>query len=126
MPCRSFLLARLPLCRCLRTDRWCGPDLGSLSRGAHPRWWRGARGVGMNLKATAGMVIGLLFLFLFLSAVLSLNNSWPSTAPARSDVGVAKWGPRSFEVLLQGIILLAGVVAIILLLGSRKFREVRP
>jgi hypothetical protein len=80
----------------------------------------------MNLKATAGMVIGLLFLFLFLSAVLSLNNSWPSTAPARSDVGVAKWGPRSFEVLLQGIILLAGVVAIILLLGSRKFREVRP
>jgi hypothetical protein len=80
----------------------------------------------MNAKAIAGMVIGLLFLLLFLSAVLSLNNSWPSTGPAKSDVGVAKWGPRSFEVLLQGIILLAGVVAIILLLGSRKFREVRP
>jgi hypothetical protein len=80
----------------------------------------------MNAKATAGMVIGLLFLFLFLGVVLSLNNSWPPTFPGITDVGIAKWGPRSFEVLLQGIILLAGVVAIILLLGSGKLRKVPP
>jgi len=37
-----------------------------------------------------------------------------------------KWGARSYEVLLQGIILLAGVVAIILLLGSGKRKDVQP
>jgi hypothetical protein len=80
----------------------------------------------MNAKAAAGIAIGLLVLLLFMMVIVSIDNAWPAAGPVKSDVGSAKWGPRSFEVLLQGIILLAGVVAIILLLGSRKFRGVPP
>lgn len=80
----------------------------------------------MNTKAAAGLILGVVFFSLFILAILSLGAPWPAAAPGTTDVGYAKWGVRSFEVLLQGIILLAGVVAIILLLGSRRSREVPP
>jgi len=80
----------------------------------------------VNAKASSGLILGVVFFYLFIIAILSITMPWPADAPAYTDVGYAKWGVRSFEVLLQGIILLAGVVAIILLLGSRKSREVPP
>ena len=80
----------------------------------------------MNAKAAAGLILGVVFFSLLIVAILSIATPWPTAAPVYTDVGNAKWGVRSFEVLLQGIILLAGVVAIILLLGSRKSREVPP
>lgn len=80
----------------------------------------------MNAKAAAGLILGLVFFSLFIVVILSIATPWPVTVPVHTDVGYAKWGVRSFEVLLQGIILLAGVVAIILLLGSRRSREVPP
>jgi hypothetical protein len=80
----------------------------------------------MNAKTAAGLILSVLFFSLLIIAILSITTPWPATAPDYTDVGYAKWGVRSFEVLLQGIILLAGVVAIILLLGSRKSREVPP
>ncbi len=80
----------------------------------------------MNKKAVAGLILGGMALLLFLSAAMSVTTPWPSSPPEKSDVGSVKWGERSFEVILQGIILLAGVVAIILLLGSRKLRGVPP
>jgi ABC-type Fe3+ transport system permease subunit len=80
----------------------------------------------MNTKAVVGILLGMMFILLFIVAIFSITISWPGSAPANNDVGNAKWGPRSFEVLSQGFILLAGVVAIILLLGSRKIKEAPP
>jgi len=80
----------------------------------------------MNAKSAAGLIIGGLIFAILIIAILSITTPWPAAAPLRADVGYAKWGVRSFEVLLQGIILLAGVVAIILLLGSKKSKGVPP
>lgn len=80
----------------------------------------------MNAKAVAGLLLGAMFLLLFLSAIVSVTTPWPADSPGVTDVGSVKWGARSYEVLLQGIILLAGVVAIILLLGSGKRKDVQP
>ena len=80
----------------------------------------------MNTKAITGIVLGVMFLSLFIVAILPGGTSWPASSPGHDDVGSEKWGPRAYEVLLQGFILLAGVVAIILLLRSRKYEEVPP
>ncbi len=80
----------------------------------------------MNGKLVAGLVIGLAFLGLLVYAVLPQAPTWPSTGPTKSLVGTAMWQDRTFEVLIQSLILLGGVVAILLLLGSRRSREVRP
>lgn len=80
----------------------------------------------MNGKVAAGLVIGLAFLGLLIYAVLPGAITWPASGPTVTQVGVAMWQNRTFEVLLQSIILLGGVVAILLLLESRRSREVSP
>lgn len=80
----------------------------------------------MNGKAVAGIVIGLAFLGLLVYAVLPSAIVWPSSGPGVTGVGMAMWEDRTFEILIQSIILLGGVLAILLLLGSRKSREVSP
>jgi len=78
----------------------------------------------MNGKVVAGVVIGLAFLGLLVFAVLPSAITWPAAGPGGPSVGTAMWQDRTFEVLIQSIILLGGVVAILLLLGSRRTREV--
>ncbi len=80
----------------------------------------------MNGKLAAGLVIGVAFLALLVYAVLPAAISWPTSGPGVTGVGVALWQDRTFEVIIQSVILLGGVVAILLLLGSRKGREVSP
>jgi len=80
----------------------------------------------MNGKLVAGLVIGLAFLGLLVVAVLPSSITWPTSGPTVTKIGVAMWQDRTFEVLLQSVILLGGVVAILLLLGSRRSREVSP
>lgn len=80
----------------------------------------------MNGKLLAGVVLGLAFLGLLVYAVLPETLVWPAAAPSFSQVGIAMWQDRTFEVLLQSIILLGGVVGILLLLGSRRSRGVSP
>lgn len=80
----------------------------------------------MNGKLAAGIVIGLAFLALLVYAVLPESLTWPATGPGVTVVGLAMWQDRTFEVLLQSIILLGGVVGILLLLGSRRSRGVSP
>ncbi len=80
----------------------------------------------MNGKLVAGIVIGLAFLGLLVYAVLPGAILWPAAGPTVTGVGVAMWQDRTFEVLLQSVILLGGVVAILLLLGSRRTREASP
>ena len=80
----------------------------------------------MNAKLAAGIVLGLAFLGLLVYAVLPASLAWPATPPGVTGVGLAMWQDRTFEVLLQSVILLGGVVAILLLLGSRRTQEVSP
>ncbi len=80
----------------------------------------------MNRKLAAGLVLGVAFLALLIYAVLPESLVWPTTGPGVSQVGLALWQDRTFEVLLQSIILLGGVVGILLLLGSRRSRGVSP
>jgi ABC-type Fe3+ transport system permease subunit len=80
----------------------------------------------MNGKAIAGAILGLGFLGLLVFAVLPAAITWPSTGPGVTGVGLAMWQDRTFEVIIQSLILLGGVVAILLLLGSRRSREVSP
>ena len=80
----------------------------------------------MNAKVGAGIVIGLAFLGLLVYAVLPSAIAWPATGPGITGVGLAMWQDRTFEVIIQSIILLGGVVAILLLLGSGRTRGVSP
>ncbi len=80
----------------------------------------------MNGKLGAGIVIGLTFLALLVYAVLPESLTWPAAGPGVTVVGFALWRDRTFEVLLQSLILLGGVVGILLLLGSRRSRGVSP
>ena len=74
-------------------------------------------------KKIIGVFLGLAFMVLFLAGITPVTLPFPDSFPLSADVGAAMWGERSFEVLLQGVILLGGVVAILLLLGSRRYRE---
>lgn len=80
----------------------------------------------MNGKTVAGLVIGVAFLGLLVFAGVRSGVGWPSTGPGITGVGLAMWQDRTFEVIIQSLILLGGVVAILLLLGSRRTREVIP
>ncbi len=80
----------------------------------------------MNAKQAAGLMIGIGFLGLLVYAVLPSAIRWPAAGPGVTGVGIAMWQDRTFEVLIQSLILLGGVVAILLLLGSRRTREVSP
>ncbi len=80
----------------------------------------------MRAKTAAGVAIAVAFLALMVAAILPAALTWPAAAPGGPSVGVAMWQDRTFEVLVQSLILLGGVVAILLLLGSRRSREVSP
>ncbi len=80
----------------------------------------------MNGKGLAGVLIAIAFVTLFTAALIPAAISWPAIAPASGGVGTAMWETRTFEVLLQGLVLLGGVVAILLLLGTRKMQEAGP
>ncbi len=77
----------------------------------------------MNAKGLAAALVAIAFGALFTAALLPAALPWPVAAPAGTGVGTALWERRTFEVLLQGVVLLGGVVAILLLLGTRRSRE---
>jgi hypothetical protein len=72
------------------------------------------------------MILGVLFLLLFILMLGPDIAVWPASLPAVTAVGEALWKGRTFEVLLQGIMILSGVMSIILLIGSGKSRERLP
>jgi hypothetical protein len=80
----------------------------------------------MSAKAACGVFLGVLFLLIFIAAIVPGSASWPATPPLVTAAGAALWKGRTFEVVLQGIIILAGVVSILLLLGSEKTEELHP
>lgn len=78
----------------------------------------------MNGKELAGMIVGVMLIILFAGTFLMSSIPWTDSVPVISDLGIILWGIRSYEVILQGFIILSGVIAILLLL--RSSREVHP
>lgn len=79
----------------------------------------------MKAKAVAGAVVGIAFFALLAAAAVPGTLGWPALAPDDTGVGLALWSARTFEVLVQAVLLLAGVVAILLLLEASVDTEAR-
>ena len=66
------------------------------------------------------MVLGVSFFGAFTAIILTGMPAWPATIHPVTAAGAAIWKGRTSEVVVQGIIILAGVVSILLLLGPDK------
>jgi hypothetical protein len=80
----------------------------------------------MNPKNAAALFLGVAFLFFFIVIVIPHCASWPVTPAVVVAAGEALWKGRTYEVILQGFITLAGVMAILLLLGLNHSRRLQP
>jgi hypothetical protein len=80
----------------------------------------------MSAKMIFGVILGAAFLVLFMISVLPGTIPWPLQGPVIGNVGIVKWEDRTLEVLLQGLILFSGVIAILLLLGKRGSKRTSP
>jgi hypothetical protein len=79
----------------------------------------------MNAKSAAG-ILGAAFLVIFIALVLPHPLAWPAVLPVPAGIGTALWKGRTDEVLLQGMIILAGVLSILLLLGLKQSGRLPP
>jgi hypothetical protein len=80
----------------------------------------------MKYRTPLGLLLCLLFLVIFMYMLGAAVIVLPPSLPATTAVGEALWKGRTFEVILQGIMILSGVMSVILLIGSRRSRERMP
>lgn len=80
----------------------------------------------MSARAAWGVMLGVLFLLAFVAVTAPDIALLPATPPVATAVGADLWNERTIEVVLQGFIILAGVISILLLLGSDRSGEVQP
>ena len=78
----------------------------------------------MTPKSVVGLVIGAAFLILLFAVVAPAAIPWPVTGPPEGQIGLAIWSVRTFDVLVQGLLLLGGALAVLLLLGRDTAKEV--
>jgi hypothetical protein len=77
----------------------------------------------VNPKSILAVFLGVSFFCVFTATILTDLPTWPATIPQVTAAGVAIWKGRTLEVVVQGIIILSGVISILLLLGPEKSRE---
>jgi predicted branched-subunit amino acid permease len=80
----------------------------------------------MNAKNACALFLGVAFLLLFIVVVIAHITTWPVSPVLVAAAGEALWNGRTYEVILQGFIMLAGVMAILLLLGLNHSRRQQP
>jgi hypothetical protein len=80
----------------------------------------------MNAKNAIALFLGVVFLLLFIVLVIPHVSSWPVSPVLVVVAGEALWKGRTYEVILQGFIMLSGVMAILLLLGLNHSRRQQP
>jgi hypothetical protein len=80
----------------------------------------------MNAKTACAGILGSVFLVIFIALIVPHALSWPMVTPVSAGIGAVLWKGRTYEVLLQGIIILAGVMAILLLLGLKQPGRMPP
>ncbi len=74
----------------------------------------------MNAKHACAAFLGSAFLVLFAAIVAPPALSLTALPPLSPAPGAALWKGRTYEGLLQGMIILAGVLSILLLLGRKQ------
>lgn len=74
----------------------------------------------MNRRAACAVVVGAVFLLSLVAVAAPAGLPWPAGPPTAGGVGEALWLGRSGEVLLQGLLLLAGVFAILMLIAPER------
>jgi hypothetical protein len=81
----------------------------------------------MNFRNVSAVLLILIFLILFY-CILSPTPAFtvPGSPATMTAVGTALWKGRTFEALLQGFIILAGVMSILLLLVVRNSKGEAP
>ena len=80
----------------------------------------------MNAKNACAVILGTAFLVIFIALVVPGSLPWPAVPPVSPVVGAALWNGRTYEALLQGMIILAGVLSILLLLGKKQSGRMPP
>ncbi len=80
----------------------------------------------MNAKNTCAVILGIIFLAVFIALAVPGARPLPAIPPVPAGIGTALWKGRTFEALLQGMIVLAGVLAILLLLGRKQSGRMLP
>jgi len=80
----------------------------------------------VNPKNLSALLVGVLLLALIVIVLSPETVSWSFAPPRILDAGAALWKGRTYEVFLQGVILLAGAMAILLLLGLTASRDGHP
>lgn len=80
----------------------------------------------MNAKNACAILLGTVFLVIFIVLVAPQALSWSVGAPVSPGAGTALWKGRTYEVLLQGMIILTGVLSILLLLGKKQSGRMPP
>ena len=80
----------------------------------------------MNVKNATALFLGVAFLLLFIVVVIPHVASWTAIPAEALNAGEALWNGRTYEVILQGFIMLSGVMAILLLLGLNHSRRQQP
>lgn len=80
----------------------------------------------MKAKSLLAGFLAAAFLVLILAAVLPASLRWPLLPPAETQIGLALWSVRTYEVLVQGLLLLGGALAVLLLLGRHVPEEAGP
>lgn len=74
----------------------------------------------MNTKNACAVLLGTAFLVIFVSLAVPGAMAWLAVPPVYSGVGAALWKDRTYEALLQGMVILAGVLSVLLLLGLKQ------
>ena len=80
----------------------------------------------MNAKNACAVILGTIFLVMFLALVIPGSLPFPAVPPVSPVAGAVLWKGRTFEALLQGMIILAGVLSILLLLGKKQSGRMPP
>jgi len=80
----------------------------------------------MNVKNAFALFLGVALLLIFIVVVIPHFPSWPLSPVPAAAAGEALWKGRTYEVILQGFIMLSGVMAILLLLGLNHSRRSQP
>jgi hypothetical protein len=77
----------------------------------------------MNAKNAFALLLGVIFLLLFMVIALPQFTAWPAAPAAAVAAGDPLWKGRTYEAILQGFIMLAGVMAILLLISLKYSRR---
>ncbi len=80
----------------------------------------------MNAKITCATILGTVFLAIFILLIVPHVVSSPAAIPVVAGAGAAIWKDRTYDTMLQGIILLAGIMSILLLLGRKQSGRMLP